>query len=128
MSSIYQEAALDSFFKHSRASVKAVQRGILALSFDIYPDVDAYEEGGPFGGPYDAFDSSKWDRIRPGQVIVMYVHDATQKPHWSREYPQKDMLVLVVAESAENEADRRAIQREEEREYGRHARSHKGYV
>lgn len=112
---------LDTFYDHSRISPKTVNKGFLDLFFFVFPDRDAYEDADEPTGPHHMDDMSEWVKVKPGNVVEVFVSDPNDP---DAEISEKDTLAILVEGMTHDLKD--SLARYEEEQYGRAERSHKG--
>lgn len=112
---------LETFYQHSRISRKAVDKGIVGLVFYVYEDQAAYEDAEPPTGPHQTNDMSEWVKVKPGNVVEVFVFDPSDS---EATLSDKDSLAVLVEGVPPDLKD--SLARYEEEQYGRAERSHKG--
>ena len=117
----YRKEVLNAFFEHSRISPEALRQGIVDLTFYVYDDRDDYEDAERPTGPFDLKNSAFWARLRPGNVVEVFIRDPDDE---DAELADADSMVLEV--TGDLGAERAAAEAHEDTEYGKAARSHKG--
>jgi hypothetical protein len=112
---------LEAFYQHSRISRRAVDKGIVGLEFYVYEDQAAYEDAEPPTGPHHPNDMSEWVKVKPGNVVEVFI---TYPSHTEATLSDRDSLAVLVEGVPPDLKD--SLARYEEEQYGRAERSHKG--